>query len=150
MDPITALKDSPAFQGFSPEQLDRLGELVLVRDYARDATVFQQGDEAFGLCIIMDGTIALQEKVAGRLVELATLGPGDLVGWSGLVPPHTFTGSGVALSKTKVAIVKMEDLRRMLDDDVHAGYIFERNLAELISMRFHETQALLARNIVGW
>jgi CRP/FNR family cyclic AMP-dependent transcriptional regulator len=150
MDPKLALERSPAFEGLDQDQIDRVAKLVMVRDYGRDDVVFQQGDDAFALCIIIEGSVSLQAKMAGRLLELEVLGPGALLAWSGLVEPHTFTSTAVCLKPTTLAIIKVKDLNRLMDEDSRLGCVFQRNLAAVISRRFHESQERLARNMVGW
>ncbi len=72
---------------------------------------FEEGQPAAGCWLIRGGQVALETLVTGRgQVVVHTLGAGDVLGWSWLVPPHrwqfTATASGpvtaVALDTTRL------------------------------------------------
>lgn len=93
--------------------------------------------------------MSIQTKMAGRLLELETVGAGGLLAWSGLVEPRTFTSTAVCLEPATIAIIKVADLEGLLENDPDMAAILGRNLAIVISRRFHTTQERLARNLVG-
>jgi CRP-like cAMP-binding protein len=99
--------------------------------------------------VVLDGTVSILARMAGRLMEIETVGPGGLLAWSGLVEPHTFTSTAVCLTRVTIAIIKVTDLEKLLEQDQRMAAIFGRNLAAVISRRFHQTQERLARNMVG-
>jgi CRP/FNR family transcriptional regulator, cyclic AMP receptor protein len=150
MDPTTALRESPFFEGLDPDMIDRVASLAMQRQYGAHDTIFRQGEDAYALCFVLDGAVSLQTEVAGRLLELEVVGPGTLVAWSGLVEPHTFTSTAVCVKRTTVAIIRVADFEKALGPDDHASCVIHRNLAAVVSRRFHEVQERLARNLVGW
>jgi CRP-like cAMP-binding protein len=46
-----------------------------------------------------------------------TVEPGDVVGWSALVPPYRATSTAVPLERTRLLSFDGEKLRRLLDGD---------------------------------
>ena len=150
MDPTTALRESPFLEGLDPDMIDRVAALAMQRQYGAHETIFSQGEDAYALCFVLDGEVTLQTEVAGRLLELDVVGPGGLVAWSGLVEPHTFTSTAVCLKRTTVAIIRVADFEVALGADDRANCVIHKNLAAVVSRRFHDVQERLARNLVGW
>ncbi|MFF5570173.1 Crp/Fnr family transcriptional regulator [Streptomyces luteogriseus] len=57
--------------------------------FAIDERIFNEGAKADRFWIIHTGTVALDVRVPGRRAAvIETLGAGELLGWSWLVPPH--------------------------------------------------------------
>ncbi|WP_045295989.1 MULTISPECIES: Crp/Fnr family transcriptional regulator [Streptomyces] len=57
--------------------------------FAIDERIFNEGVKADRFWIIHTGTVALDVHVPGRRAAvIETLGAGELLGWSWLVPPH--------------------------------------------------------------
>ncbi|MEU1571321.1 cyclic nucleotide-binding domain-containing protein [Streptomyces collinus] len=57
--------------------------------FAIDERIFNEGAKADHFWIIHTGTVALDVHVPGRRAAvIETLGAGELLGWSWLVPPH--------------------------------------------------------------
>ena len=150
MDPTTALRASPFFEGLDPDMIDRVAALAMQRQYGAHETIFNQGEDAYALCFVLDGEVSLQTQVAGRLLELDVVGPGGLVAWSGLVELYTFTSTAVSLKRTTVAIIRVTDFEEALGAlHHHASCVIHKNLAAVVSRRFHEVQERSARYLVG-
>src|SRR5690606_42051103 len=68
------------------EELLRLAHEVA---FPAGARLFAEGDPADRFWTVSSGRVALDVHVPGRPpATVDTLGPGELVGWSWLVPPH--------------------------------------------------------------
>ena len=149
MDLAAVLRAAPAFTRLNDQQIDSITALTMVREYREDETIFRQGEDAFGVCVVLEGSVSILAQMAGRLMEIETVGPGGLLAWSGLVEPFTFTSTAVCLTRCTIAIIKVLDLERLLEEDQGMTAVLGWNLAAVISRRFHETQERLARNMVG-
>src|SRR3954451_13956109 len=69
-----------------------------LRTYDPGAPLLAEGEPADEFFLIRRGMVAIETDVPGRgAVPLETLGDGDLVGWSWLVPPYrsAFTARAV-------------------------------------------------------
>jgi hypothetical protein len=76
---------------------------------------------------------------------VASLKPGDTVGWSAIVPPHKYRLSGYCKGKTTLLEIDRETMKRTFETNYHLGYIFMRNIAVLTGERLHQVQDKLAR-----
>lgn len=132
------LSNSPVLAGLTVADIDELERVALVKDYDTRTPIFTEGEDAFGVCIVLTGRVSLQTTLGAEQVEVAEAGPGDLIGWSGLVPPHQFSASAVAVEPTSVAILQSEDLTRLSEEDQYLGRMLMRNVASLISQRLRE------------
>jgi hypothetical protein len=55
------------------------------------ARIFEEGSKADRFWIIRTGMVTLDVHIPGRrAATVDALGPGQLLGWSWLVPPHTW------------------------------------------------------------
>jgi CRP-like cAMP-binding protein len=88
--------------------------------------------------------VALATPVPGQgLVVVHTLGPGDVLGWSWLVPPcrrrYTATTAG------PVSAVRLDTarLRALADADPALGYPLALGLLEAVALRLQSTRSRL-------
>ncbi len=138
------LSGAPGLADLAPEQIRLMEDLAIVRDYHTGEVIFQEGEEAYGLCFILSGAVKTQMDAGGKVVELDVLKPDDLLGWSGLVPPHTFTTTAVCAEDCRLAILKVEDVRRLMTDDDKLGRLLLHNLSAIIAERLRRVQERLA------
>ena len=67
------------------------------------------------------GRVALRTLVPERgMVTILTVEPGDVVGWSAVVPPHRATSTGIAIEPVTLLELPGERLRQLLRAD-HAA-----------------------------
>jgi CRP-like cAMP-binding protein len=76
-----------------------------------------EGDPTPFLAIVLDGRVAIRTWVAGReTLTILTVEPGDIVGWSAVVPPYRSTSSARAVETTRLLEFKAGELRAVLID----------------------------------
>ena len=70
------------------------------------------------LAIVLEGRVGLRLRVPERgPVTILTVEPGDVLGWSAVVPPFRATSTLVALAPTQLAQFDGPALRAALDGD---------------------------------
>jgi len=95
--------------------LAELGRLVSL---AAGEVLMREGEAADQLSIVLEGRIGLRMRVPERgQVTILTVEPGDIVGWSAVVPPFRSTSTAVALADTELAVFEGEALRAALAAD---------------------------------
>jgi len=125
-----------------------LGSRVLV---ATGAQLFDLGAEAHDVYLIERGRIALTLPMRigtqneDVLVEERT--SGQMVGWSGLTPPHRFTLKASAQIDTEVLVLPRWRLLEFFDANPQVGYVVMRNLASIVGQRLQVFQAMWLREI---
>ena len=117
-DAVTALSASWFGAGLSPEAIARLAAIADLRDVELGATIHREGQVTESLGIVLAGRVALRMLVPERgMVTILTVEPGDIVGWSAVVPPHRSTSDGVAIEPVRLLQLPGDRLRNLLRAD---------------------------------
>jgi len=102
-DAVAALSQSWFGAGLSPEAISRLASVAAIHDIDVGTEITREGQitEAFG--IVLSGRVALRTLVPERgMVTILTVEPGDVVGWSAIVPPHRGTATAIAIEPVRL------------------------------------------------
>jgi CRP-like cAMP-binding protein len=128
----------------SDPSIERLAGMAREYETPARARLLREGDDTKELSILVEGRIALTEHVAGRgSVTLMSAEPGDVFGWSALIPPYRATATVVSLEPVKVIAIEAARLRAALDEDcVLCAGIYPR-LAEALARRLEATRQQL-------
>ena len=130
------------------EQLTALGSRIHI---SSGAPLFELGTEARDVFLIERGRISLtlplrigasQEDV---MVEERTAG--QMVGWSGLIPPHRFTLKASAQIDTDLIVLPRAPLLEFFDANPAIGYVVMRNVAAIVGQRLQVFQAMWLREM---
>ncbi len=135
---------SAALVGLTPADVGELEGVAVLKEYAAGDTIFSEGEPSSGMYIIMSGNVSLRTSLGAEQVDVGEAGKGDLIGWSGLVPPHEFSATAVAIETSLLAFLKTDDLVRFSEEDQYLGRMLMRNVASVISARLRESHAKTA------
>ncbi|MFR9676919.1 cyclic nucleotide-binding domain-containing protein [Streptomyces sp. TR06-5] len=106
--------------------------------------LFQEGSPADRFWIVRTGTVILDMAVPGRRpAAVDTLHPGDLVGWSWLIPPYTWHLGAETLSPVRALEFDAPEVRRMCDADPELGRAVATRVAEITGHRLQQARARL-------
>ena len=128
----------------SDDCLERLAQIAREYETPARTRLLREGDDTKELSILVDGRIALTEHVAGRgSVTLMSAEPGDVFGWSAIIPPYRATATVVSLEPVKVIAIEAEALRGELKENcVLAAGVYPR-LAQALARRLEATRQQL-------
>lgn len=129
------------FAGQNNYMLDEIAMLSSETTKAEGEWLFQENEEASKLYLVLDGAVALTLFVYlnGEQKHLATshsLGKNEIVGWSSIVTPHQYKLGAKAVKESRLLEIDALPLRQLLDDNPEYGYLFLRQIAEVVSERF--------------
>ncbi len=117
-DPVAALSASWFGAGLSPEAVARLASIASLRDIGPETELTREGQITEELAIVLSGRVALRTLVPERgMVTILTVEPGDIVGWSAIVPPHRATSTSIAIEPVRALVFPGEQLRVLLRGD---------------------------------
>ncbi|MEU3414664.1 cyclic nucleotide-binding domain-containing protein [Streptomyces sp. NPDC006658] len=104
------------------EHRERLTRLAGEVSFAAGTRLFEEGRRADRLWIIRTGTVALDVRVPGRRpAVVATLGHGQLVGWSWYHPPYLWHLGAEATSPVRAWELDGGTVRTMCAEDPEFG-----------------------------
>jgi CRP/FNR family transcriptional regulator, cyclic AMP receptor protein len=143
-DPIAALSASWFGAGLSPEAVARLAGIAKLRDVEAGTELTREGQVTESLSIVLSGRVALRTLVPERgMVTILTVEPGDVVGWSAIVPPHRGSATAIAIEPVRLLELPGERLRALLrSDHALAASVYPRVL-QAVSRRLAATRLQL-------
>jgi CRP-like cAMP-binding protein len=113
-------------------------------DYDPGTRLFEQGTPADRCWIILKGCAMIDSEAPdhGRMA-VQSVGPGELLGWSWLLPPYRWHFGATAVSPTTAIAVDAAELRKLADADPALGYRLSLILIEALLNRLQATRIRL-------
>jgi CRP-like cAMP-binding protein len=128
---------SPATRG----KLARMGRLSTL---VNGQVLMREGEPTDYLAIVLEGRIGLRVRVPERgPITILTVEPGDVVGWSAVVPPFRATSTAVALAPTELALFEGLQLREALASDAELAAELYPVILNAVSRRLEGTRLQL-------
>jgi toluene monooxygenase system ferredoxin subunit len=135
--------------GLPPQSTSEVLALATRRQALTGEVLFRLGDKAEDLFLVQSGRVNLTfpVRVGSRQEDVLAeeRHPGQLVGWSGLIPPHRFTLQAVVPVTSELLVLPGENLRDLLQAKPELGYPVLSNLARIIGQRFTIFQTMWIR-----
>lgn len=142
----------PFFAGLSYDQIVTLAKTAGELTVEAEHYFFHEGDTLQSFYLVLEGAVAivievpnpevvhkLSDQLTGKLqmseIVISAVGPGEVFGWSALVPPHQATTTGKAATRCRVISFDCQELRQIFDDDCKFGYVMMQKTAQIIRDR---------------
>ena len=139
------------FKDLSAEDAGKVLELGTRVTLSAGSELFGLGDEADNLYLITRGrirlTLPMQVRGQQENILVEERGPGQIVGWSALIPPYRFTLKAVAPLDAEVMSLPRQRLREHFAANPEAGYTLGLNLATVVGERLQLFQAMWLREM---
>jgi CRP/FNR family cyclic AMP-dependent transcriptional regulator len=128
----------------TPSQLGKVGALARVVTFNGGTRIIEDGRDANRCWLIRSGRVALETGLPNAASSrVQTLGPGDVLGWSWLLPPYRWRFDGVATVPVTAIELDAVQLRTAAEQDPALGYAIAVRLVEALAERLHGTRARL-------
>jgi CRP-like cAMP-binding protein len=146
------LEDLPLFLGISPQQLDLIRPLFVPSDCHPGTVLFEQGDPAIFLYLVVSGEVAIRYKPEdGQDLTVARVRAGGLVGWSAVIGRREYTSGAICTHYSNLLRLRGCDLQILCDERPETGYLILNRLANVVAQRQggtqHPVMALLENNL---
>lgn len=106
--------------------------------------IFREGEEAEQFYIIRAGKVALEIFSPDRgPIIIDTLGEGEILGWSWLIPPYHWRFDAQATELTRAIALDGKCLRTKCEEDHNLGYELLKTFAHLVAQRLDATRLQL-------
>jgi CRP/FNR family transcriptional regulator len=139
---VELLGGVPVFSTLVHEDLERIAQFAVPRDFEPGEVVFREGDASDTCYVVRDGRArALRTHTDGRTLTLATFGPGDIFGELALFEDERRSATVEAIEQTGTVAVLGPDMRRLMAE--HAE--ISSRLVIALGRRLRETNERLAR-----
>lgn len=112
---VQLLARVPVFATLGEEDLQRIAELAVPREFDAGQVVFREGDSSDTCYVVRHGGVrAVREHRDGRTITLANFGPGDIFGELALFEDERRSATIEALAVTSAIAVLGPDMRRLM------------------------------------
>ncbi len=139
---VELLARVPVFATLEADDLQRVAQLAVPRSFEAGQVVFREGDASDTCYVVHTGhTRAVHQHGDGRIITLATFGPGEFFGELALFEDELRSATVEALEATDVVAVLGPDMRRLMTEHPQIAM----RLAIALGRRLRETNERLAR-----
>jgi CRP/FNR family cyclic AMP-dependent transcriptional regulator len=142
--PMTGLDTLPLFTNLSHTQRAAVAGVSRLETYEAGTRLFDEGGFADQCWVVLTGCVTVDTVVPQRgRVAVQSIGPGELLGWSWLVPPYRWHFGATVVSPTRAVVVDTAALRQLADEDPALGYQLSLVLLGALLNRLQATRIRL-------
>jgi CRP-like cAMP-binding protein len=135
------LRTSSFFRDLPVEVSDFLAAHAQVRRLKEDEVVFHFGERAQCFYLVADGHISIEvAAIEGPTLQLQDLGPGMVLGWSWLIPPHRWSFQARASTPAELIEFDGEVVLAECETNPKLGYALLKRFSALMSERLHQAR----------
>ena len=138
------------FKGLNPQELALMADKVVVRTYAKNTVVINEGDYADALYIINSGRVKVYcSDNGGKEFIMNTMKAGEHFGELALLDDDKRSASVRTLDKSNFCIIYKEDFNRVLDEQPNIAKVLIRNLARRVRKLTQDVKLLALQDVYG-
>lgn len=132
--------DLTLFRDLQPEQIELLKPIFHLSYETAGNVLFDQGDLAQNLYLVVEGEIAIRYKPDdGAEIVIARVRADGVVGWSAALGSSMYTSSAVCITDCTVLRLHGQDLRTLCENCPQTGTLVLERLAAVVAERIRNT-----------
>ena len=126
----------PFVRGLTPRQLTLLTDCALPARFAPGETIFWEGEPASRFYLITKGEVVLEAGAnGGKPVVIDSIGAGDFLGWSWMMPPYQWHFTARATAPTEAIFFVSQILRQYCERDHPLGQELHKRMSAVMMKR---------------
>jgi CRP-like cAMP-binding protein len=142
LEPILARH--PFFQDLPAPHLALLVGCASNVRFAAGEFLFHAGEEANRFFLVREGHVAIEIAPPGGAAHtLQTIGAGNVLGWSWLIPPYRWKFDARTIEPTRALALDGQCLRTKCEADHDLGYELLKRFAQVLEERLQATRLQL-------
>jgi CRP/FNR family cyclic AMP-dependent transcriptional regulator len=135
------LAEHPFFRGLEQHYLDLLVGCASNVRFDAGQFVLRENEEANQFFLIRQGKVSVEIFAPGRgPITILTLGEGEVLGWSWLVPPYQWKFDARAIELTRAFALDGKCLREKSEHDHDLGYELLKRFVLIVEERLTATR----------
>ncbi|MGM0577661.1 MAG: Crp/Fnr family transcriptional regulator [Myxococcota bacterium] len=131
------------FRGMTDDQLGVLAQHATCRHLGGGDVLFRKDEPAEHFFVVRTGKVALELASPGGVRTIQTLGPGEVVGFSWLIAPHTWEFDAHCVGPTTVVELDGVAVRERCEADRDFGYELLSRFSRQVVKRLQATRVQL-------
>lgn len=133
---IIRLSEHPFFDGLNRMQLSLLADCALTARFNAGEIIFREGEKADRFYLIEKGKVVLESNAAGgEPLVIETIGRGNLLGWSWMMPPYVWHFTARAVKPTRAIHFAGDLLREYCHRDHSLGFELHKRMSAVMMKR---------------
>jgi CRP-like cAMP-binding protein len=132
---VETLAAHPFFQGLAPAEIRKVAAHAREASFGPNALLLREGEAANASFVILEGRVGLEIRASTRTVQVASAGPGEVVGWSWLATPSTWHFDARASDDVRAIVLDGDALAALCERDHSLGYALTRRFMGVLTRR---------------
>jgi CRP/FNR family transcriptional regulator, cyclic AMP receptor protein len=138
------LTSNPVFKSLNDAEIKLLVGCAANAVFGPDQTIFSEGQEANTFYIVRHGRVIVEVFSPWQgPICIQTCTPGDVVGWSWLIPPFKWRFDAKATEQTRMITLDGRCLRSKCETDHSLGFKMMQIFTEIMAERLDATRLQL-------
>ena len=133
-------QSTPLFHNIPTRHITFLSAKMHVRHFQPDEVIFQQGDQAAGAILVMQGSV----RVMANKTQLALLEIGDFFGEIALAATDNRAADAFSIGNSTLVYFLKQDLEEWIEFEPRLGARFLMNLSSTLAQRLYQANQLIA------
>jgi CRP-like cAMP-binding protein len=137
------LKRTELFEALEEPQLNTLLLHASVQSFPEGKTIFNQGEKAVRLYVLVEGAVDLTIKT-GEKIDFMTSKiekEGAVFGMPALIEPFRFNVTAICLKPSKVLVLDADHIKRRMEEDPKMGMEVMKKLASIYFNRLNDLRS---------
>ncbi|MCC7405166.1 MAG: cyclic nucleotide-binding domain-containing protein [Bdellovibrionales bacterium] len=130
----------PLFKGLDETQLSSLASEAKVKSFRAGQYLAHEGESADAFYLLLDGRVEILTDAGAKKQVLQTIGPGEVFGWSWIVPPYRWNFDARAAVASRALVLAGQPLRVRCEEDPRFGYQLMKRFATIMVSRLRATR----------
>lgn len=145
MEPLDRIiSEHPFFHGLIQDHLDLVAGCASNVRFEPGQFILREGQEADLFYLLRHGKVSLEIYVPERgPITIETLGEGEVLGWSWLVPPYRWRFDARAMQLTRAIALDGKCLRQKSESDHDLGYELLKRFTLVVTERLQSARLQL-------
>jgi CRP-like cAMP-binding protein len=131
------------FKGTSQIFASNIMKIAKDSTFDAGAFIFQEGDPARHLYILLKGSVRLSIGRPGQVVFIISR-IGEAFGWSSLMGRESYSASAETLARTSLMAFERDEILEVVKKDPHNGIIMYKGLAMTLANRLLQSYRVIA------
>ena len=138
------VSEHPFFAELGPEHCHLVAGCAKNVHFEAASFILREGDSADEFYLIREGRVALEIHAPGKHeIVFQTVGPGEIIGVSWLVPPYRWSYDARAIEPVRAISLDARCLRGKCDADHDLGYEMMTRFVPILVQRLQATRLQL-------
>jgi CRP/FNR family transcriptional regulator, cyclic AMP receptor protein len=138
------IAEHPFFAGLDESFVNLMVGCASNLRFNKGVYIFREGDPADTFYLVREGKVAVEVLTPqSQPILIATLGEGEILGWSWILPPYQWKHNARTLTNMRAIALDGKCLRKKCEENHDLGYEVLKRFARIIEQRLESTRLQL-------